>query len=453
MKRVVTFAEILKSRDGLFVAAFMIASLVGTYYFYRTPQNSALFYTSAFAFGLSLVGFVIVARHCLAPAAIIAANCLATFALLLLPVDHLFRAIVETDENVSPVFSFSEARSNPKAFAKWWKNYVAEWQKLAYKIERPDPAGELPFVLIPSSSVQFFEAEIRINNLGFRGPDFNLEKGNKFRIVAIGESPVFGATIRKTDRPWPEVLSDLIATSYRCDRPIEVVNAGVEAWNIKNQVQRFDRDILPLKPDLVISYHGVNGAGFLSTKSLKLANESPPALRPRASSLLAYAEFLVRLYAWKLKNKINNTGSKPMVSDAELLETEYAKLYYSLAKKAHDQGFSLALATFNMAVDGNSPDEAIKFYEQGFPSLRSGIVAAGLHNRLVALVSKDTNSLFIDATRNLQGKYDEDYFLDAFHFTQKGRDQLARDMFQGISPILEANARTRCIPRENLVHR
>ena len=44
-----------------------------------------------------------------------------------------------------------------------------------------------------------------------------------------------------------------------CGRKIEDINAGTEAYTIDNNLERMRRDILPLKPDLILSTHGMNG--------------------------------------------------------------------------------------------------------------------------------------------------------------------------------------------------
>ncbi len=65
------------------------------------------------------------------------------------------------------------------------------------------PAEKLPFILVPGSSGRRFDTTIRINNLGFRGPDLPRDKGDAFRIVALGESQPPGrrcATARSRGR-------------------------------------------------------------------------------------------------------------------------------------------------------------------------------------------------------------------------------------------------------------
>ena len=62
---------------------------------------------------------------------------------------------------------------------------------------------------------------------------------------------------------WREAMAGIAAGSVRphasCGRKIEVINAGTEAYTLEDNLERMRRDILPLKPDLILSTHGMNG--------------------------------------------------------------------------------------------------------------------------------------------------------------------------------------------------
>ena len=90
-------------------------------------------------------------------------------------------------------------------------------------IDAPDPQKKLPFILVPGSSGRMFDTTIHINNLGFRGPDLARDKGEAFRIVALGELKTFGPTLRDGEKPWPELLQDQFDHHASCGRKIEVI--------------------------------------------------------------------------------------------------------------------------------------------------------------------------------------------------------------------------------------
>ena len=195
----------------------------------------------------------------------VTARALLLFALALPVADALYRrstGVPLVATVAQPTYSYRAAHANPAAFATWWFYYLNEWIRedgIRAAIDAPDPQKKLPFVLIPGSSGRMFDTTIRINNLGFRGPDMPRDKGDAFRIVALGKSQTFGPTLRDGEKPWPELLQDLFDQHASCGRKIEVINGGTEAYTLDNNLERMRRDILPLKPDLILSTHGMNG--------------------------------------------------------------------------------------------------------------------------------------------------------------------------------------------------
>ena len=275
----------------------------------------------------------------------VAARALLLFALALPFADALYRSstglpLVAT--TAAPTYSYRAAHANPTAFATWWFYYLNEWIRadgIRAAIDAPDPQKKLPFVQIPGSSGRMFDTTIHINNLGFRGPDLSREKGDAFRVVALGESQTFGPTLRDGEKPWPELLQDLFDQHASCGRKIEVINAGTEGYTLENNLERMRRDILPLKPDLILSTHGMNGFYPFGLRRVPEPNE--PGVRPRASALLGRAVLTIERAAhdWRDRNSAQATtvGLAPM-SDAELMRTRYAEEYRKLIALARDNG-------------------------------------------------------------------------------------------------------------------
>ena len=252
-----------------------------------------VFYSMLAATAALVLALAETARPCSTGAVAVAARAFLLFALALPFADGLYRRstglpLVATV--AQPTYSYRAAHANPTAFATWWFYYLNEWIRddgIRAAIDAPDPQKKLPFVLVPGSSGHMFDTTIRINNLGFRGPDLPRDKSDAFRIVALGESQTFGPTLRDGEKPWPELLQDLFDQHASCGRKIEVINAGTEAYTIENNLERVRRDILPLKPDLILSTHGMNG--FLPFGLRRIPEPNEPGVRPRASALIGRA--------------------------------------------------------------------------------------------------------------------------------------------------------------------
>ncbi|HXZ17837.1 MAG TPA: acyltransferase family protein [Roseiarcus sp.] len=378
----------------------------------------------------------------------VAARALVLFAIALPAVDALYRSATGVPIAASvanPIYSYRAARENPAAFTTWWFYYLNEWIRedgVRGAIEKPDPLGKLPFVLVPKSSGRMFDTTVRINSAGFRGPEIAADKGDRFRIVALGESQTFGPTLRDGEKPWPERLEDVFAARASCGRPIEVINAGTEAYTLADNVERLSRDILPLKPDLILSTHGMNGLLALGLRQEAPPNEPGP--RPRASALIGRAVLTIEraAYDWRARAAVR----PPPLTDAALMASPYADAYRRLIALGRESGVKVALATSSLAVDAASPREVKDFYGAVFKPIDDIVAANAAHNRMVRLVGRQEGAPVVEAIASLDGDWDDDLYLDIVHFTERGNERAAEAMFQALIPILK-NHGLRCAIR------
>ena len=345
---------------------------------------------------------------------------------------------------IAPAYSFQAAQADPVAFRRWAEAYRKEWERTFPLYLRPDPRGVNPMVTIPGARFKFFDAPHQINSLGFRGPEFELAKGNHFRIVAIGESTTFGATIAAGDRPWPEVLEERIARELRCDEPVQVVNAGMPGWTLANQLARLKEDIWPLEPDLLLAYHGYNGFPYLIHELPEISVGQAPSAPERPSRLLRGLENAVRI-RWFLRRYRAAQDVDERVLETDLHGSHYAELYRKLVFGTRAMKIPLVLSTFNLAVKSDSPEEVVRFYELMFPDVRARVLANRLHTRLVKETGAEYDVTVIDTSRDVDGHW-EDAFIDPMHLTQTGRERLARNLFEGLLPILRE--RVGCVPAD-----
>ncbi len=370
----------------------------------------------------------------------VAARVFLLFALALPAVDALYRSatgVPLAGSTATPTYSYREARANPTAFAMWWFYYLNEWIRddgIRSAIEKPDPEKKLPFVLIPGSSGRMFDTTIRINSAGFRGPEIASGARDRFRIFALGESQTFGPTLHDGEKPWPEALQGMFDKAS-CSRPVEVINAGTEAYTLEDNLERMRRDILPRKPDLILSTHGLNGYLALGLRQLSEPNE--PGVRPRASALLGRAVFTIEreVHDWRTRNAPRPVEPPPLSDDA-LMKSRYAKDYRKLIALARENGAQVVLATASMAVDEASPRDVKDFYGAVFKPIDDIIAANAAHNRMVKLIAADEGVPLIDMAKGLDGVWDDDVYLDIVHFTVRGHERAAEEMFAGLLPIL-----------------
>lgn len=101
----------------------------------------------------------------------------------------------------------------------------------------------------------------RINDHGFRGPDFAAEKPpGTFRIVCMGGSSTFGYTDRDPGT-YPALLQARFDAAP-ASRRVEVINGGIPHFNTNHLVAMLESEALDWSPDALTLYCAYNDAIF-----------------------------------------------------------------------------------------------------------------------------------------------------------------------------------------------
>lgn len=119
-------------------------------------------------------------------------------------------------------------------------------------------------VVYGSNPTGYFDAEngvpATVNNLGLRGPDVAEEKPTGMRrILLLGDSFTFGVGVRDEDTFARRLESDLNRDAPSGEQ-FEVINAGVQGYNTRDEVLYLEREWLKLDPDLVVIVFYLNDA-------------------------------------------------------------------------------------------------------------------------------------------------------------------------------------------------
>ncbi len=112
------------------------------------------------------------------------------------------------------------------------------------------------FKFPPNQTIEYGTPEpCRINNLGFRGADFEPEKPEgTFRIVCLGASSTFGYLNRDTET-YSVVLGQLLGDEID-DMRVEVINAGIPHFTTDNILAALESEIFAYEPDVLTIYTG-----------------------------------------------------------------------------------------------------------------------------------------------------------------------------------------------------
>jgi lysophospholipase L1-like esterase len=149
---------------------------------------------------------------------------------------------------------------------------------------RPDAEGVQEFGSDPRG---YFDPgarlTYRVNSLGFRGPETTRAKpAGVFRIVALGDSILFGTGVRDEDLLASVLQRRLEADGRRC----EVLNLGVFGYDTFEESILFRRLGLGLDPDLALFVFVLNDTNAVGGRAFEAFNETGERSPLRRASVL-----------------------------------------------------------------------------------------------------------------------------------------------------------------------
>lgn len=318
----------------------------------------------------------------------------------------------------------------PAAPANPWLDF---WE--AHRYER-----RVLTTVVSHGPVRMFGQEIPLDHRGYRATRDARTRPDAFRIVALGGSTTFGATRNPEERPWPDHLQRLIDDELECDTPVEVRNAGRLGRALGAAVKGFDQELRPLRPDLILFYPSPQDIAELMSEIS--ADVTPAAaVPPRASSLLRALE------AWWKERGVSHRFREAVEGDPpslELGELPVASTYRRFLLETKRRGIDVALLTGSLAVSGASSDRALREQEAIETRARRIVLANRFHGLLIRGLGASYGAMVVDTQPGLDGGGAE-AFLDLFHLTEEGRERLARNVLEGILPVL-ARSEPGCRP-------
>lgn len=173
---------------------------------------------------------------------------------------------------------------------------------------------------------------VHVNAAGFRGADWTDAKPpGTVRIVTLGASSTFGYHARD-DETWPVRLQEILRARCPAGR-YEVLNLGMPHLMSEEILALFRAEALPLQPDVVTFYEGVNDASMRRDRNhvrrtlrrIDVLRASYRALRDHLV-LVHLADDLVRPHAerWDADAVRAHTASRvePFLEHLEAIRTE-----------------------------------------------------------------------------------------------------------------------------------
>jgi hypothetical protein len=183
-------------------------------------------------------------------------------------------------------------------------------------------------VLRPNWDFSGTSVRIRTNSLGLRSPEITAHRlPNSLRIAIVGASTLMGVETAANEETFHALLEAKLRSQLP-GRIVEVINAGIAGYTLHDERLLLERLILPLRPDLVIVYPGVNdfrtycegSPGFKGARSHGLPLLSLPdwLLSVRATLEIAAELGLPSRYTVRLRDPYS-VDVRPYRSELEAL--------------------------------------------------------------------------------------------------------------------------------------
>jgi len=269
----------------------------------------------------------------------------------------------------------------------------------------------------------FNEGGIRVNSLGFRGPEITQDKPpGTYRIVSLGDSATFGP--QQSECAYPFLMADRLPG-------VEDINAAVEGYRSDRALARLRKDVLPLKPDLVTVFIGWNDLYQTDprqeTEQLKI--EEDPLQR-----ILNLSDAAQTFRRWYYLRFAASRPNNEAIDDPALLASYeprgYEERLREILRTAKAGGADTVVFTWpTILSEDMSPAATAKahfpWYTVQIPELRS---LYNTYQQSIRTVAQQEGVPVLDAAALFDHVDRAEYFNDSAHFTCEGQAMIADEL-------------------------
>lgn len=279
---------------------------------------------------------------------------------------------------------------------------------------------------------------IRINALGFRGPELEMPKPpGRLRLAFLGGSTTYCAEVSGNEKVWAHGVWERLQTRYP-EIPMDYVNGGISGYTTASSMKNLEQRVAPLKPDLIVIYHASND---MTQETSQLAEARGLASGPKNNSWLANYSvfwFLVEknLQVWKVQNTVGQ-ASERINTFPDDFGSWFEERLVTLIREAQKTASLVAVVTWTQQMRReHSADRQLKaatssLYFMPYMTPLSLLEGYERYNDAIRRAAQRTGALLIEEAERIPG--DTVHFNDAVHFTDAG----SRIMADRVSDALQ----------------
>jgi lysophospholipase L1-like esterase len=284
----------------------------------------------------------------------------------------------------------------------------------------------------PGYEVKGASIHIRINSLGFRGPEIQAAKPPRtVRIVCLGASTTFSAEVSSNEKTWTYRLQELLQAEYP-DVRIEVVNAAVGGYVAADNLKSLIHRVLPLDPDLVL-YYEANNEIVRDTRELAAARgllEEGGNRSPIMRTLSNYS-LMVDLLHKNLAILLRSRSTAPKIDVIpEDLPARFVGVLDEMRTRLAARGVPFVLSTFSVKYRRDQ-DRAtqianadVSFFYMPWMSIDGMLHAMDVYNQAILDYGARAGVPVIDDRFAIPP--DALHFTDCMHLSDLGNEAMAQ---------------------------
>lgn len=289
-------------------------------------------------------------------------------------------------------------------------------QSEKYHID-PETGLRLP---VPGSR----QGPIRINQLGFRGPDLAMPKPEEVvRVAFLGSSTTFDPFVKSFGDTWPARAVARLREAYP-DCSFDLVNAGVPGMGTKSLSTYFKARVAATDPDIVVIWSSSLNAVLDDLAERQGIHEGP---HYEASLLAETSLFWSKLekngVILRRKRAAFSDAGKVNLADVDLT-TEYRADLRNLIERVRESGARPFLITMpGWLRAGQSRDTQLRAAETSlfympYVSIDGLLKARAKFDAAIRAVGSDAGVPVIDWTQAVPAE--ASFFVDSSHLSPAG---------------------------------
>ena len=273
--------------------------------------------------------------------------------------------------------------------------------------------------------------EFSTNSLGFRSAEVPLAPApGEFRLVVVGASTVAGAYAKTNGTTFPALLERRLRQAMP-GRTVNVINAGVEGYTLREIEILVERGVIPLRPTAVLVYAGFNDMAYICRDSAGVSSNLQPLPAPSMPRWTLTGDMIAKNTV-ALRDSPARAG---IVDPAGRIPDSYRQGLDRIVTKLEGAGIAPVLLT---VARGFRPDAGAAGRKLATSALYynhcldyEGLNKAGnLFNGVIAEVARSRKVPLVDLGQAMPGG--PTYFVDAAHFTFAGEEAASTLIYQAL---------------------